>query len=353
MARQKIRTLVVDDSALMRAMIPAMLQKSPDIEVVGTASNPYVARDMIKELSPDVITLDVEMPKMDGISFLEKIMSLRPTPVVMVSSLTQEGADTTLKALEIGAVDFVAKPLADLERAMPQLAQELIVKVKMAARAPVRARARRPAGSATPIQTNFQTTETIVAIGASTGGVEVLGGLLAAMPANAPATVIAQHMPEHFTRQFSERLNGRSSAAINEAVDGQVLKPGTVAIAPGGRHLTVVRSGADYVCKLTDDDPVSGHRPSVDVLFSSVANACGSNAVGVILTGMGKDGAQGLLDMRKAGASTLGQDEATSLVYGMPKAAFELGAVERQVAEDKVLPTILDLCSSTGKVIRI
>lgn len=348
MGDKRIRTLVVDDSALMRAMIPTMLETSPDIEVVGTASNPLTAREMIKTLAPDVITLDVEMPKMDGISFLEKIMSLRPMPVVMVSSLTQEGADITLRALELGAVDFVAKPLVDLERVMPELAGELVRKVKAAASAPVRVRARRSAGNPEDRPVSFRTTEKIVAIGASTGGVELLGTLLSGLPANAPATVIAQHMPSHFTRQFSARLDGRSAVSVSEAEDGQVLKPGQVVIAPGGRHLSVTRSGTDYVCRLTDGDPVSGHKPSVDVLFNSVAQACGANAVGVILTGMGRDGARGLLAMREAGAATIGQDEKTSLVYGMPKVAFEIGAVLHQVPQDKILPTISELCSSSG-----
>ncbi len=348
MGDNRIRTLVVDDSALMRAMIPTMLETSPEIEVVGTASNPFTARDMIKSLAPDVITLDVEMPKMDGISFLEKIMSLRPMPVVMVSSLTQEGADITLRALELGAVDFVAKPQVDLERAMPELAGELVAKVRAAASAPVRVRARRTAGDREDRPVSFRTTEKIIAIGASTGGVELLGKLLSGFPADAPATVIAQHMPSHFTRQFSARLDGRSAAVVSEAEDGQVLKPGQVVIAPGGRHLSVTRSGTDYVCRLTDGDPVSGHKPSVDVLFNSVAQACGANAVGVILTGMGRDGARGLLAMREAGAATIGQDEKTSLVYGMPKVAYEIGAVLHQVPQDKILPTISELCSPSG-----
>lgn len=348
MGDTRIRTLVVDDSALMRAMIPTMLETSPEIEVVGTASNPFTARDMIKTLAPDVITLDVEMPKMDGISFLEKIMSLRPMPVVMVSSLTQDGADITLRALELGAVDFVAKPLVDLERAMPELAGELVAKVKAAAAAPVRVRARRSARTAEDRPISFRTTEKLIAIGASTGGVELLGNLLSRFPADAPATVIAQHMPPHFTRQFSARLDGRSAVAVSEAQDGQTLKPGQVVIAPGGRHLTIARSGAAFVCRLTDGDPVSGHKPSVDVLFNSVAQVCGANAIGVILTGMGRDGARGLLAMREAGAATIGQDEKTSLVYGMPKAAFDLGAVQHQVPQDKILPTISELCSPPG-----
>lgn len=349
---QKIRALVVDDSALMRMLIPSMLESSGEIEVVGAASNPHAARTMIKELSPDVITLDVEMPRMDGISFLEKIMTLRPTPVVMVSSLTQKGADVTLRALELGAIDFVGKPVMDLERNMPALSGELIEKVKTAAASQVRAASRRVAvQKVAPV--SFDTTECIVAMGASTGGVETLGRLLAALPPNAPGTVIAQHMPPQFTKQFADRLNRNCAITVSEASDGQRIRTGQVFIAPGDRHLTVKRSGADYVCRLTDDPPVSGHRPSVDVLFESVAKACRSAAIGVILTGMGKDGATGLKAMRDAGADTLGQDEASSLVYGMPKAAFDLGGVERQLPEAKIPEAILRIVSERGDVLRI
>ncbi len=348
---QKIRTLVVDDSALMRMLIPSMLKRSSQIEVVGAASNPYAAREMIKELNPDVITLDVEMPRMDGLSFLDKIMRLRPMPVVMVSSLTQEGADITLQALEIGAVDFIGKPTIDIEKNMPMLADQLIDKVKAAAGSRVRMRRRPPIAPAKPL--SFDTTEVLVAMGASTGGVETLGRLLAAYPANAPGTVITQHMPPRFTRQFAERLNGHVPAQVSEAVDGHRIRPGQVLIAPGDQHLTVKRSGADFVCRLTEDAPVSGHRPSVDVLFRSIAEAAGASAVGVILTGMGRDGAAGLKLMREAGAATLGQDEATSLVYGMPKAAFEAGAVEEQLPEDKILSAIMRHVSERGNALRI
>jgi len=351
MAR-KIRTLVVDDSALMRMLIPSMLKRSPHIEVVGAASNPFAAREMIKELNPDVITLDVEMPKMDGISFLNKIMTLRPTPVVMVSSLTQKGADITLKALELGAIDFIGKPTIDLEKNMPLLADELIDKVRAAAVSKVRAHARKvEVKAAAPVQ--FDTTEAIVAMGASTGGVETLGRILGAMPPNAPGIVIAQHMPAAFTKQFAERINKSCAVNVEEADHGRRIRPGSVWIAPGDRHLEVRRSGADYVCQLTDEAPVSGHKPSVDVLFKSVAKACGAQAIGVILTGMGKDGADGLKAMRDTGCRTLGQDEATSLVYGMPKAAFDAGAVERQLPEDNIPSAILRIVSEGGDVLRI
>lgn len=349
---RKIRTLVVDDSALMRMLIPSMLKRSPHIEVVGAASNPFAAREMIKDLNPDVITLDVEMPKMDGISFLNKIMTLRPTPVVMVSSLTQKGADITLKALELGAIDFIGKPTLDLEKNMPLLADELIDKVRAAAVSNVRAHSRKvEVKAAPPVQ--FDTTEAVVAMGASTGGVETLGRVLGALPPNAPGIVIAQHMPAAFTKQFAERIDKSCAVNVSEAEQGRRIRPGSVFIAPGDRHLEVRRSGADYVCQLTDEAPVSGHKPSVDVLFNSVAKACGAQAVGVILTGMGKDGADGLKRMRDAGCHTLGQDEASSLVYGMPKAAFEAGAVERQLPEDKIPSAILRIVSESGDVLRI
>lgn len=352
MTAAKIRALVVDDSALMRAMIPSLLQKSPEIEVVGTAANPILARQSIKDLNPDVITLDVEMPKMDGLSFLEKIMTLRPTPVVMVSSLTQAGANATLRALELGAVDFVAKPLVDIEKNLEGLAGELIDKVKTAARAQIRAIPKnRPVKRAEPI--SFEATETIVAMGASTGGVETLGRIIEALPANAPGIVIAQHMPKAFTHSFAERLNNRSQVSVAEAEAGRRILPGHVFIAPGDFHLKVKRSGADYICKLDDGPLVCGHKPSVDVLFSSVAKACGDGSIGVILTGMGKDGAAGLLEMREAGAATYAQDEATSLVWGMPKAAYEAGAVERLLPEIKVVPTVLGRSFDRSKAVRI
>jgi two-component system chemotaxis response regulator CheB len=353
MSSKKIKVLIVDDSALMRKLLTSMLRRSAALEVVGAAPNPLVARDMIKALQPDVITLDVEMPKMDGISFLEKIMTLRPTPVVMVSSLTQKGADVTMQALEMGAVDFVAKPAIDIESNMVYLADELIAKVKLAAVTRVKAVRPRAAQTNTVAKVSFDTTETIVAIGASTGGVEVLGRIIAEMPPNAPATLVTQHMPPKFTKNFADRLNSFCSVNVQEAQDGRRVVPGKVFIAPGGRHLTLVRSGADYVCKLSDGPPVCGHKPSVDVMFESVANACGASAIGVILTGMGKDGAHGLLSMREAGASTFGQDEATSLVYGMPKAAWEMDAVERQLPDSKILSAIMRVASERCNVLRI
>jgi two-component system chemotaxis response regulator CheB len=339
-----IRLIIVDDSPTMRVLIANALRNDPDIEVVGTAGDPLEAREAIKRLDPDVITLDVEMPKMNGIEFLEKIMRLRPMPVVMVSTLTQAGADTTLRALELGAFDCVGKPSAGL--ASSGFA-ELAEKIRAAARARVRPQGERHL-AAPPAA--YKPSGRVLAIGSSTGGVEALVTLLAGFPPNCPPTVITQHMPGAFTSSFAERLNRLSAATVSEARDGAPLEAGRVYLAPGGeRHMQVVGGATSVRCRLTDGEPVSGHRPSVDVLFSSVAASCGTNALGVILTGMGRDGAQGLLALRQAGARTLGQDEASSVVYGMPKAAFELGAVERQLPLLRMQEEILQL---TGELQR-
>lgn len=332
------RVVVVDDSATMRSLISVTLRRDPELEVVGVAGDPYEARKMIKDLNPDVITLDIEMPNMNGLEFLERIMRLRPMPVVMVSTLTQSGAESTLRALELGAFDCVAKPTS--ATACEGLS-ELAGKVKAAARASVRparaiATAKAPHG--------YVAAEGIVAIGSSTGGVEALLTVLANFPASCPPTVITQHMPAAFTKSFAARLDRMSAAHVTEAVDGALLEPGRVYLAPGGEtHLEIVRA-AGLRCRLRNGDPVSGHRPSVDALFNSVATAAGATAVGVILTGMGRDGAAGLKAMRDAGARTLGQDEGSCVVYGMPKAAFEVGAVQRQVSLADVGPSILTLC---------
>lgn len=346
---RKIKVLIVDDSSLVRQMLSEMFRSDPQIEVVGTASDPLFARTMIKELNPDVLTLDVEMPRMDGLNFLEKIMTLRPMPVVMVSSLTQKGADAALRAMELGAVDIVAKPTIGLKDSFPLLQAELIAKVKAAAGARVRTREARP-GQATPIKSasHYKTTERIVCIGASTGGVEALADVLRMLPSDAPAIAITQHMPANFTAKFASRLNGMCAVRVAEAKGGERMLPGHVYLAPGGRHLTVERSGANYVCRLGGSEPVSGHCPSVDVLFHSAAQNIGVNAVGVILTGMGRDGADGLKAIREAGGATLGQNEASCVVYGMPRVAQELGAVERQVPLSGVAQAILDACSAKG-----
>jgi two-component system chemotaxis response regulator CheB len=338
----KIRVLVVDDSATMRSLITAALNRDSEIEVVGAAGDPFEARGMIKALNPDVVTLDIEMPNMNGIEFLEKIMRLRPMPVVMVSSLTQAGAEMTLRALELGAVDCVGKPTTATGTA--EALNEVADKVKSAARASVRTKA--DAAPTTARRLNYIPSGDVVAIGSSTGGVEALLSILTQFPETCPPTVITQHMPATFTASFAARLDRASGAKVAEAVDGALLEPGKVYVAPGGvTHLEVVRS-AGLRCRLTQGDPVSGHRPSVDVLFNSVAQAVGDKAVGAILTGMGRDGAQGLLTMRKAGARTLGQDEASCVVYGMPRTAFELGAVEKQVSLSSMGQSILDLASA-------
>ncbi len=317
----RIKVLVVDDSATMRSLISAVLRRDPDIEVVGTAEDPLEARAKIKTLNPDVLTLDVEMPNMNGLEFLEKIMRLRPMPVVMVSTLTQAGTDVTLAALEIGAVDAVAKPAA---------------RARVRPLEPRNVQAHQGVYHADPNH--------ILAIGSSTGGVEALLTILSAFPADCPATVITQHMPASFTRSFAARLDRTSNVHVSEAVDGAVLQTGHVYLAPGGAaHLTVVGGR----CRLVTSDPVNGHRPSVDVLFESVARL-GRPMTGVILTGMGRDGARGLKTMRDAGARTFGQDEASCVVYGMPKAAFEVGAVERQMPLTRLAPAILESCAAKG-----
>lgn len=338
----KIRVLIVDDSALMRQLLTELLSQDPDIQVVGTAPDPYCAREKIKALHPDVLTLDVEMPRMDGLTFLEKLMAGHPMPVVMVSSLTDAGCQTTLRALELGAVDFFTKPKIDLRDGMEEQARDLIAKVKGTAHARVLGKGRGARGTNVPDSSPLaprpmplassamlKTTDTIVAIGASTGGPEAIRELLEVLPPTMPPIVITQHMPEKFTRSFAERLNGRCRIAVKEAEDGDSVLPGHALIARGNYHMTLTRSGARYRVRLNQDPPVNRHRPSVDVLFQSVAQYAGGNSVGVILTGMGGDGAQGLLAMKQAGAYTVAQDERTCVVFGMPKEAIKLGGVEK------------------------
>ena len=334
-----VRVLVVDDSLTMRGLISAALRADPEIEVVGTAADPIEARAAIKALNPDVVTLDVEMPNMNGLEFLEKIMRLRPMPVVMVSTLTAAGTDVTLAALEIGAVDAVAKPAVASIGAF----QELICKVKTAARSRVRARGDAPAAAKAP-QAYRPASDHVLAIGSSTGGVEALLTVLGGFPADCPATVVTQHMPATFTASFAARLDRVCAPSVSEAVDGAPLRPGHVYLAPGGATHLEVSPGVVPRCRLTAGEPVNGHRPSVDVMFDSVVRLK-RPMTGVILTGMGRDGARGLLAMRQAGGRTLGQDEASCVVYGMPKAAFELGAVERQLPLHRLAPAILELCA--------
>jgi two-component system chemotaxis response regulator CheB len=338
-----VRTLIVDDSASMRATLNRMLSADPAIEVVGMAPEPFAAREMIKTLNPDVLTLDVEMPGMDGLSFLERIMRLRPMPVVMCSTLTARGAQVTIEALRLGAVDYVTKPSGtpeDIERDATLLCE----KVKTAARSVARAGPTRLPPQ--PSIAGGGGAGKLIAIGSSTGGVEALIAVLQKFPANCPPTVITQHMPPTFTKSFAERLNRLCAPVVQEATDGARLEIGKIYLAPGGeRHLQVANAHAPC-CRLIERDPVNGHRPSVDVLFDSVAELAGRNAVGVILTGMGRDGAAGLLKMRHAGARTLGQNEKTSVVYGMPRVAYELGAVEQQLPLNAIGEEILKMTAA-------
>lgn len=338
------RLLIVDDSATIRSLLRLVFTADPGIEVVGEAPEPAVARQMIKALDPDVITLDVEMPNMNGLEFLEKIMRLRPMPVVMVSTLTQRGAETTLQALEMGAVDYFAKPTENVAEALQAAAGELCAKVKAAARARVRPLQDRPA--AIRPGDNYVPNDCVIAIGSSTGGVEALSRVLSAFPRNCPPTVIAQHMPAKFTASFAERLSRICGLDVREASDGANLEAGRVYIAPGGEAHLVVTGRHALRCRLVKGPLHGGHRPSVDVLFHSVAEAAGSQSVGAILTGMGRDGADGLLAMRRAGAFTIGQDEPTSLIYGMPRAAHAAGAVSRQLPLDRIGPELVRLCDS-------
>jgi two-component system, chemotaxis family, protein-glutamate methylesterase/glutaminase len=336
------RVLVVDDSATMRGLITAVLSSDPEIQVIGQAADAMQARQAIKDLDPDVVTLDIEMPNMNGLDFLEKIMRLRPMPVIMVSTLTSKGAEATIAALEIGAFDCVHKPLPG----DPRPFNDLIDKVKAAARSQRKyiitgnkAAAPSPANGNTAA--DYRAGRKVVAIGSSTGGVEALIAVLQKFPANCPPTVITQHMPHTFTKSFSERLNRICAPTVQEATDGARLEIGKVYLAPGGERHLVVTNQAAPSCRLIERDPVNGHRPSVDVLFDSVAELAGRNAIGVILTGMGRDGAAGLLKMRNAGARTFGQNEKTCVVYGMPRVAHEMGAVETQLPLNSIGEEIL------------
>lgn len=335
----RVRVLIVDDSALVRQLLTDLLSADPGIEVVGAASDPLIAREKIRQLEPDVLTLDVEMPRMDGLTFLQNLMRLRPTPVVMVSSLTAAGAQVTLDALALGAVDFVTKPRLDIRRGLTEYASELRDKVRGAARA--RLARTQPGAMPTSGPMRYRTTDRLLAIGASTGGTEAIRAVLEAMPADAPAIVIAQHIPSAFSRPFAERLDRHSRMTVVQAEEDMPLLAGHAYVAPGGRHLRVQRSGARWRCRLGDDEPVRRHRPSVDVLFESVAAAAGVNASAALLTGMGDDGARGLLALRKAGAATLVQDEASSVVWGMPGAAVTLGAAQQVLPLPMVAPALL------------
>jgi two-component system chemotaxis response regulator CheB len=329
-----IKVLIVDDSALMRQLLTNILNSDPDLTVVGTAGDPFVAREKILALNPDVLTLDIEMPRMDGLTFLEKLMRGHPMPVVMISSLTSKGADTTLRALSLGAIDYIAKPKIDVSNGTIEKADEIISCVKAAARAKVRcAKLTTPPRNAVAGKTyHFSATHKVVAVGASTGGTEALRELLAPLPADFPGIVIVQHMPEAFTHQFAERLDSLCKIRVQEAQDGDRILPGHALLAPGGHHMAVIRRGMEYAVHVYRGERVNRHIPSVDVLFSSCARSMGRNAVGVILTGMGADGARGMLEMKQMESFNIAQDESTSVVFGMPREAILLNAV------DQVLP---------------
>ncbi len=368
----KTRVLVVDDSALVRGLLAEIINRQPDMVCVGAASDPLVAREMIRNLNPDVITLDVEMPKMDGIDFLSKLMRLRPMPVVMVSTLTERGAEVTLRALELGAIDFVAKPKIGVADGLRQLAEDITDKVRTAAQAHVRrlppaaaaaavaapgapaapglaaasgAQAPRPAAPVAAL--GRLSTEKIIFIGASTGGTEATKEVLMNLPADSPAVVITQHMPPGFTKSYAARLDSLCRIRVKEAVDGDRILPGHAYIAPGGFHLSVERSGANYIARVRDGEPVNRHKPSVEVLFESAARVVGPNALGVMLTGMGADGARAMKTMRDAGSWNLCQDEASCVVFGMPREAINHGAAHEVLPLQRIAPALLERLRNT------
>lgn len=350
-----IRVLIVDDSALVRKLLTEILTQAPGIEVVGVAQDPYIARDKIKALNPDVLTLDVEMPKMDGLTFLGNLMRLRPMPVVMVSSLTAQGAEVTLQALELGAVDFVCKPAIDVSLGLQAYADELVAKIRAAATARVKTLPARRTSSTSPIAParpairSFRTTDRIIAIGASTGGTEAIKEVLLGLPPDTPGVVIAQHIPPGFSAAFAERMNRQTGLVVKEAADGDRVMAGHVYIAPGDYHLTLVRDGARYVCRVTHDEHVNRHRPSVDVLFRSVAKAAGANATAALLTGMGADGAAGLKELREIGVHTIAQNEETSVVWGMPGEAVKRSAAEQVLPLQDIAAALLAGATGTGR----
>ena len=352
---RKIRVIVVDDSALVRSLLSEIINRQRDMECIGAANDPLVAREMIRELDPDVITLDVEMPRMDGIDFLGRLMRLRPTPVVMISTLTERGAEVTMKALELGAVDFVAKPRVGLASGLNDLAAQIVDKIRVAAVAQVR---RAPARDAAPAAGSAGSaavahaapaagllgrlsTEKLICIGASTGGTEAIKEVLVQMPADSPAIVITQHMPPGFTTSFAARMNGLCQITVKEAVNGERILPGHAYIAPGGTQFHVARSGANYVAVVDDGPPVNRHKPSVEVLFKSAAAVVGRNAFGIMLTGMGNDGAVAMREMKDAGSYNYVQDEATCIVFGMPREAIAHGAADEVLPLGQIAPALI------------
>ena len=355
----KTRVVVVDDSALVRSLLAEIINRQPDMECVGAAADPLIAREMIRELNPDVITLDVEMPRMDGIDFLGKLMRLRPMPVVMVSTLTERGADVTMRALELGAVDFVAKPKIGVADGLKLLAQDITDKVRIASKArmhrappPHQATAAAGADSVRPVAPAAAigrlSTEKIIFIGASTGGTEATKEVLMNLPADCPAVVITQHMPPGFTKSYAARLDGLCRMSVAEARDGERILPGHAYIAPGGFHLSVERSGANYIARVVDSEPVNRHKPSVEVLFKSAARVVGPNALGLMLTGMGADGASAMKEMRDAGSYNLAQDEASCVVFGMPREAIAAGAAHEVLPLTQIAGKLIERLRSTN-----
>ncbi|MDP3823986.1 MAG: chemotaxis response regulator protein-glutamate methylesterase [Burkholderiales bacterium] len=350
----KTRVVVVDDSALVRSLLAEIINREPDMECVGAAADPLVAREMIRDLNPDVITLDVEMPRMDGIDFLSKLMRLRPMPVLMVSTLTERGAEVTLRALELGAIDFVAKPKIGVADGLRLLAQDITEKVRIASRAHVKrvptvVAGALPARASAPVANLGRlSTEKIVFIGASTGGTEATKDVLVNLPHDAPAVMITQHMPPGFTKSYAARLDGLCRIKVAEAVDGERVLPGHAYLAPGGFHLSVERSGANYVARVRDGDPVNRHKPSVEVLFKSAARVVGPNALGIMLTGMGADGALAMKEMRDAGSYNLAQDEASCVVFGMPREAIAAGAAHEVLPLPQIAHRLLERLRGFG-----
>lgn len=361
--KNKISVVVVDDSALVRGLLTEIINRQPDMHCVGAASDPLMAREMIRELDPDVITLDVEMPRMDGLEFLSRLMRLRPMPVVMVSTLTEQGAEVTLRALEMGAVDFVAKPRIGIANGLNQLAGDIVDKIRVAASAQVKRHGTTPVPTVTHAPAVAAkdspasplprlSTEKIICIGASTGGTEAIREVLLPMPADAPAIVITQHMPAGFTRSFAERLNGLCRIRVEEARNAQRILPGHAYIAPGGHHLRIDRSGSNYIAVVEDTEPVNRHRPSVEVLFRSAARVLGPNALGVMLTGMGADGAEAMREMKDAGSYNYVQDEASCVVFGMPRMAIQSGAAHEVLPLMQIAPALLERLANAPAGVR-
>ncbi|KQM69681.1 chemotaxis response regulator protein-glutamate methylesterase [Xylophilus sp. Leaf220] len=360
---KKIRVIVVDDSALVRSLLSEIINRQPDMECIGTANDPLIAREMIRERNPDVITLDVEMPRMDGIDFLGRLMRLRPMPVVMISTLTERGAEVTLRALELGATDFVAKPRVGVANGLSELATQIVDKVRIAAKAQIR---RAPAPAAAPAAASGTTaapppatssallgrvsTEKLIFIGASTGGTEAIRHVLTPLPADCPAILITQHMPPGFTTSFAARLNGLCRITVKEATHGERILPGHAYIAPGGRQFSIGRSGANYMAVVEDTEPVNRHKPSVEVLFRSAAAMAGRNAYGIMLTGMGADGAKAMREMKDAGSYNYVQDEASCIVFGMPREAIAHGAADEVLPLDQIAPALIGRLHAPDRV---